>query len=175
MNWRQGSKGRHALLCYLLGRSPLMRCYLLRVGTCGQPDGTHVELMLSLSRSHCMCVPVCASSLSPVTTWDAVSLTVMQHGHKTWNIQVPASSSFDLYSHHFSSASCGRNKKSAVCLIGNRISLWASPTSSGNYCQSDSDSCWPSIGTLHKFQVAPFPDAQNKRNRSEMVNMSGEI
>lgn len=102
-----------------------MRCYLLRVGTCGQPDGIHVELMLSLSTSHCMCVPVCASSLSPVATWDAVSLTVMQHGHKTWNIQVPASSSFDLHSHHFPSASCGRNKKSAVCLIGNRISLWA--------------------------------------------------
>lgn len=27
---------------------------------------------------------LCASSFSHVTTWTAVSLTVMQHGHKTW-------------------------------------------------------------------------------------------
>lgn len=131
---RKDSEERHSPLSYLLRRSPLMRCYLLRVGSCGQPDGIQVELMLSLSTFHCMCV-LCVRV--PFHMWPRglqfhlqLCNMAIKHGY----IQVPDSRSFssssDLYSHQFFSTSCGsnscgRNEKSAACLIGNRISLWA--------------------------------------------------
>lgn len=124
VNLRQCSKGRHAPLSYLLGRSPLMRCYLLRVGNCGQPGGIQFELMLSLSTFQCMCVWASEGvwvpfHLPPRGMQFHLQLCNMaiKHGY----IQLPVSRSFSssffyLYSYHFFSSSsgsnsCGRNKK----------------------------------------------------------------